>query len=211
MDGGAPISSTGSRLLFERDASPSRGTTPMTPPGTRVLSSRVRDEPVSRPTATFRTRQPRRSTGCRNSPRRSRKSRGVPVGQRCVRHRSCWSSMTRSRFGSPVRPNVGTRWLPRHRSRKWRAGCHTARRRRQSMCSWPTWKCPNWPAKRWCASYREKRPDLKVLYVYRVLDRLFSERPVLAEGEAFVEKPFTSKGLLEALSLLLYGTFKRPK
>jgi hypothetical protein len=40
---------------------------------------------------------------------------------------------------------------------------------------------------------------------------LFSDRPVLREAEAFVEKPFTSKGLLEAMSLLLYGTFKRPK
>jgi two-component system cell cycle sensor histidine kinase/response regulator CckA len=58
---------------------------------------------------------------------------------------------------------------------------------------------------------REKRPDLRVLYVTGHVDRLFSERPVLREGEAFVEKPFTSKGLLEAISLLLYGTFKRPK
>ena len=58
---------------------------------------------------------------------------------------------------------------------------------------------------------REKRPDLRVLYVTGHVDRLFSERPVLREGEAFVEKPFTSKQLLEAISLLLYGTFKRPK
>ena len=40
---------------------------------------------------------------------------------------------------------------------------------------------------------REKRPDLRVLYVTGHVDRLFSERPVLREGEAFVEKPFTSK------------------
>ena len=58
---------------------------------------------------------------------------------------------------------------------------------------------------------REKRPDLRVLYVTGHVDRLFSERPVLREREAFVEKPFTSKALLEALSLLLYRTFKRPK
>jgi two-component system cell cycle sensor histidine kinase/response regulator CckA len=58
---------------------------------------------------------------------------------------------------------------------------------------------------------REKRPDLRVLYVTGHVDRLFSERPVLREGEAFVEKPFTSEQLLEAISLLLYGTFKRPK
>ena len=59
--------------------------------------------------------------------------------------------------------------------------------------------------------FREKRPGLRVLYVTGHVDRLFSERPVLREGEAFVEKPFTSKGLLEAISLLLYRTFKRPK
>ena len=58
---------------------------------------------------------------------------------------------------------------------------------------------------------REKRPDLKVLYVTGYLDRLFSERPLLGEGEAFVEKPFTSRGLIEAISLLLYGTLRRPK
>ena len=58
---------------------------------------------------------------------------------------------------------------------------------------------------------REKRPELRVLYVTGHVDRLFSERPVLREGEAFVEKPFTSKELLQAISLLLYGTFKRPK
>jgi len=58
---------------------------------------------------------------------------------------------------------------------------------------------------------RQKRPALRVLYVTGHVDRLFSERPVLREGEALVEKPFTSKQLLEAISLLLYGTFKRPK
>ncbi len=58
---------------------------------------------------------------------------------------------------------------------------------------------------------RGERPDLRVLYVTGHVDRLFSERPVLREGEAFVEKPFASKALLEAIALLLYGTFKRPK
>jgi two-component system cell cycle sensor histidine kinase/response regulator CckA len=58
---------------------------------------------------------------------------------------------------------------------------------------------------------RQKHPDLRVLYVTGHVDRLFTERPVLGEGEAFVEKPFTSKGLTEAISLLLYGTFTRPQ
>lgn len=58
---------------------------------------------------------------------------------------------------------------------------------------------------------RAKRPDLKVLYVTGNIDRLFTERPVLWEGEAFLEKPFTAEGLLEAVSLQLYGTLKKKK
>jgi CheY-like chemotaxis protein len=58
---------------------------------------------------------------------------------------------------------------------------------------------------------RSKRPELKVLYVTGHVDRLFVERQILPEGEAFLEKPFTVQGLLEAVSLQLYGTVKRPR
>jgi len=54
---------------------------------------------------------------------------------------------------------------------------------------------------------RATRPDLKVLYVTGHIDRLMDSRP-LWEGEAFLEKPFTSVGLREAISLLLHGTLK---
>jgi CheY-like chemotaxis protein len=57
---------------------------------------------------------------------------------------------------------------------------------------------------------RVKRPDLKVLYVTGHVDRLFEDRPVLWEGEAFLEKPFTYQSLVEAVSMILYGTMKRP-
>lgn len=57
---------------------------------------------------------------------------------------------------------------------------------------------------------RATRHDLKVLYVTGHVDRLFTERPVLWEGEAFLEKPFTFNSLTEAMSLLLFGTLKRP-
>ena len=57
---------------------------------------------------------------------------------------------------------------------------------------------------------RTKRPDLKVLYVTGHVDRLMNERPILWEGEAFLEKPFTAQGLSEAVSLLLFGTTRRP-
>ena len=49
------------------------------------------------------------------------------------------------------------------------------------------------------------QPDLKVLYVSGYVDSLFEQRQTLWDGEAFLAKPFTSNGLLEAVSLLLYG------
>ena len=57
---------------------------------------------------------------------------------------------------------------------------------------------------------RAKRPDLKVLFVTGHADRLFVGHPALWEGQAFLDKPFTSTGLLEAVSLLLYGTLQTP-
>ena len=57
---------------------------------------------------------------------------------------------------------------------------------------------------------RTKRPGLKVLYVSGVVDRLLDARKVLGDGEAFLDKPFTSKGLLESVSLLLYDTMSPP-
>lgn len=56
---------------------------------------------------------------------------------------------------------------------------------------------------------RASRRDLKVLYVSGHIDRLFTDRPVLWEGEAFLEKPFTYEGLTQAVSLLLFGTLNR--
>ena len=57
---------------------------------------------------------------------------------------------------------------------------------------------------------RKSRPDLKVLYVTGHIDKLMDERPLLWDGEAFLEKPFSAAGLLEAVSLILYGTLKKP-
>jgi two-component system, cell cycle sensor histidine kinase and response regulator CckA len=58
---------------------------------------------------------------------------------------------------------------------------------------------------------RATRPDLKVLYVTGHIDRLMDARPVLWDGEAFLDKPFSSAALLEAVSLVLYGTLKKHK
>jgi FixJ family two-component response regulator len=56
---------------------------------------------------------------------------------------------------------------------------------------------------------RATRPDLKVLYVTGHIDRLMDERPLLWDGEAFLDKPFTAQALLEAVSMILFGTLKR--
>ena len=57
---------------------------------------------------------------------------------------------------------------------------------------------------------RALRPDLRVLYVTAHSEQLFKERPELIEGEAFLDKPFTMRGLLEAVSLLKTGFIKAP-
>jgi two-component system, cell cycle sensor histidine kinase and response regulator CckA len=51
---------------------------------------------------------------------------------------------------------------------------------------------------------RQTQPDLKALYVTGFADHLFWEKPVL-DDEAFVEKPISPAGLLEAVSLALFG------
>ena len=55
---------------------------------------------------------------------------------------------------------------------------------------------------------RALRPDLKILYVTGNIDSLMDDRQ-LWEGEAFLEKPFSKIGLLEAVALLMFGTTKK--
>jgi two-component system cell cycle sensor histidine kinase/response regulator CckA len=52
---------------------------------------------------------------------------------------------------------------------------------------------------------REREPDAKILYLTGYADRLFEQRQVLWENEAFIEKPVTMNGMLEAVSLMLFG------
>jgi DNA-binding response OmpR family regulator len=49
---------------------------------------------------------------------------------------------------------------------------------------------------------RAGEPDLPVLYLTGFSDRLFADRMQLWENEAFLDKPTTVKGLLEAVSLV---------
>jgi two-component system, cell cycle sensor histidine kinase and response regulator CckA len=58
---------------------------------------------------------------------------------------------------------------------------------------------------------RQELPALKVLYLTGYSDRLFKEKITLWEDEAFLDKPCSVKGLLQAVSLLLFGGFEQPK
>ena len=57
---------------------------------------------------------------------------------------------------------------------------------------------------------KRRNPDAKVLFVTGYNEALFQARPVLWRGESFLDKPFTPAGLLEAVSLALYGTTHPP-
>jgi CheY-like chemotaxis protein len=52
---------------------------------------------------------------------------------------------------------------------------------------------------------RLNEPSLKVLYLTGFSDRLFKEKATLWEDEAFLDKPCSVKGLLQAVSLLTSG------
>ena len=58
---------------------------------------------------------------------------------------------------------------------------------------------------------RQERPELKVLYLTGYSDRLFKEKVTLWEDEAFLDKPCTVKGLVQAASLLVHGRLDVPR
>jgi CheY-like chemotaxis protein len=57
---------------------------------------------------------------------------------------------------------------------------------------------------------RASLPGLKVLYLTGFSDRLFKEKVTLWADEAFLDKPCSAKGLLQAVSLLMFGGFELP-
>ncbi|HKT81560.1 MAG TPA: response regulator [Vicinamibacterales bacterium] len=56
---------------------------------------------------------------------------------------------------------------------------------------------------------RKQQPEVKVLYLTGFSDQLFKEKGGMWEGEAFLDKPVSAMGLLQAVSLLLYGEIER--
>jgi two-component system cell cycle sensor histidine kinase/response regulator CckA len=57
---------------------------------------------------------------------------------------------------------------------------------------------------------RQAEPKLKVLYLTGFSDHLFKEKVTLWEDEAFLDKPCSIQGLLEAVSLLARGSVNNP-
>jgi two-component system cell cycle sensor histidine kinase/response regulator CckA len=55
------------------------------------------------------------------------------------------------------------------------------------------------------------QPSLKVLYLTGYADNLFKEKVTLWEDEAYLDKPCTMAGLVQAVSLLLYGRLDAPQ
>ena len=56
-------------------------------------------------------------------------------------------------------------------------------------------------ARRMC----QTQPGLKVLYLTGYSDKLFKDKVMLTKGEAYLDKPCSVKGILEAVSLLTIG------
>ena len=58
---------------------------------------------------------------------------------------------------------------------------------------------------------RQIQPSVKVLYLTGFSDSLFKEKVTLWEEEAYLDKPCSIKSLLQAVSLLLFGSFETPQ
>jgi CheY-like chemotaxis protein len=56
---------------------------------------------------------------------------------------------------------------------------------------------------------RQSRRSLKVLYLTGYSDQLFKEKVTLWADEAYLDKPCSVKGLVQAVSLVLFGSFVR--
>lgn len=70
---------------------------------------------------------------------------------------------------------------------------------------------PGIPGDELARRLRASEPGLKILYLTEQSGRLFEERTTLWEEEAFLEKPLTVQGLLEAAALILVGHIPAPR
>jgi two-component system cell cycle sensor histidine kinase/response regulator CckA len=67
---------------------------------------------------------------------------------------------------------------------------------------------PNMTGDELARRLRAAAPQLKVLYLTGFSDRLFKEKVVLWDDEAFLDKPTSIEGLRQAVALLVYGTLR---
>ena len=58
---------------------------------------------------------------------------------------------------------------------------------------------------------RLQNPDLRVLYLTGHADHLFERKAIMWEREAYLDKPFTQKALIEAVALLMTGKLSLEK
>jgi CheY-like chemotaxis protein len=65
---------------------------------------------------------------------------------------------------------------------------------------------PDMQGRELAENVRQRFPAVKVLYQTGFSDMLFENRVELEEGAAFLEKPFTARGLREAARLVLFGS-----
>lgn len=73
------------------------------------------------------------------------------------------------------------------------------------------WLMPEMTGSDLATVLRRTHPDVKILYLTGFGDALFTAKGALWEHEAFLEKPVSVNGLLEAVSLLLYGHTRGPR
>ena len=69
---------------------------------------------------------------------------------------------------------------------------------------------PRMPGDELGRQLRQRDADVKVLYFTGYSDRLFKEKMMLWEDEAFIDKPVSVQGLLEAVSMSLFGHTRGP-
>lgn len=66
-------------------------------------------------------------------------------------------------------------------------------------------KMPEMSGRELAEEVRKRCPSVRVLYQTGYADTLFAGLPELGPGEAYLEKPFSADGLLEAARLLMFG------
>jgi CheY-like chemotaxis protein len=71
-------------------------------------------------------------------------------------------------------------------------------------------RMPQMTGPQFIAELRRQETDIKVLYLTGYVDQLFMERETLWQDEAFLDKPCSPNGLLESVSLLLFGHLAPP-